>query len=84
MLFLAELLVPGLRVGQGIDPEDVTDVVFTHWHFTVAPGVDERHVPGHTPGTTVHVIFSGGRRPLLLGDAAHSVAQFSERDWGVI
>jgi len=30
LLFLAELLVPGLRAGQGIDPEDVTDVVFTH------------------------------------------------------
>ncbi len=52
--------------------------------FTVAPGVDARHVPGHTPGSTVYVISSEGRRAVLLGDVAHSVVQFSERDWEVI
>ncbi|MYV99366.1 MBL fold metallo-hydrolase [Streptomyces sp. SID3343] len=126
---------------QGIEPGDVTDVVFTHLHFdhvgwathrgeivfphatyrahradwerfvsgpdaerdaidklapieprmepfdgdfTVAPGVDARHVPGHTPGSTVYIVSSGGRRALLLGDVAHSVVQLSERDWEVI
>ncbi|MBS2532930.1 MBL fold metallo-hydrolase [Catenulispora sp. NF23] len=52
--------------------------------FTLAPGVDALHLPGHTPGTTVYVVSSGGRRALLLGDVAHSVVQFSERDWQVI
>ncbi|MEU3657807.1 MBL fold metallo-hydrolase [Streptomyces sp. NPDC032161] len=52
--------------------------------FTVAPGVDARHVPGHTPGSTVYVVSSGGRRAVLLGDVVHSVVQFSERDWEVV
>lgn len=52
--------------------------------FTVAPGVDARHLPGHTPGTTVYVVSAEGRRALLLGDVAHSVVQMSERDWEVI
>ncbi|MFE5737805.1 MBL fold metallo-hydrolase [Streptomyces celluloflavus] len=52
--------------------------------FTVAPGLDARHVPGHTPGSTVYVLSSGGRRALLLGDVVHSVVQFSERDWEAV
>ncbi|MFE3500859.1 MBL fold metallo-hydrolase [Kitasatospora sp. NPDC059160] len=52
--------------------------------FTIAPGLDALHLPGHTPGTTVYVASSGGRRALLLGDVAHSVVQFGERDWQVI
>ncbi|MFF9512547.1 MBL fold metallo-hydrolase, partial [Streptomyces sp. NPDC014727] len=52
--------------------------------FTLAPGVDALHLPGHTPGTTVYVVSSGGRRALLLGDVVHSVVQFGERDWQVI
>lgn len=52
--------------------------------FTVAPGIDALHVPGHTPGSTVYVVSSGGRRAVLLGDVVHSVVQFSERDWEVI
>jgi glyoxylase-like metal-dependent hydrolase (beta-lactamase superfamily II) len=126
---------------HGIEPGDVSDVVFTHLHFdhvgwathrgeivfpnathhahradwerfvsgptaerdaidklapleprlelfdgdcTIAPGLDARHVPGHTPGSTVYIVSSGGRRALLLGDVAHSVVQLSERDWEVI
>lgn len=52
--------------------------------FTLAPGIDALHQPGHTPGTTVYVLSSGGRRALLLGDVVHSVVQFTERDWQVI
>jgi glyoxylase-like metal-dependent hydrolase (beta-lactamase superfamily II) len=126
---------------HGLEPADVTDVVFTHLHFdhigwathrgeivfpnatyrahradwerfvsgpraereaidklaplepqlalfdadcTVAPGLDARHVPGHTPGSTVYIVSSGGQRALLLGDVAHSVVQLGERDWEVI
>ncbi|MFE6864953.1 MBL fold metallo-hydrolase [Kitasatospora sp. NPDC057692] len=52
--------------------------------FTVAPGLDARHAPGHTPGSTVYVASGGGRRALLLGDVVHSVVQLSERDWQVV
>ncbi|MFJ6621943.1 hypothetical protein ACIQOW_30735 [Kitasatospora sp. NPDC091335] len=52
--------------------------------FTLAPGIDALHLPGHTPGTTVYVLSSGGRRALLLGDVVHSVVQFGERDWQVV
>lgn len=52
--------------------------------LTLAPGLDTRHLPGHTPGTTVYVVSSAGRRALLLGDVAHSVVQLSERAWEVI
>lgn len=52
--------------------------------FTLAPDVDALHLPGHTPGTTVYVVSSRGRRALLLGDVVHAVVQFSERDWQVI
>ncbi|MGK4584148.1 MBL fold metallo-hydrolase [Kitasatospora sp. HPMI-4] len=52
--------------------------------FTIAPGIDARHTPGHTPGSTVYVVSSQGRRALLLGDVAHSVVQLSEPDWQVV
>ncbi|MBO1420452.1 MBL fold metallo-hydrolase [Streptomyces sp. FH025] len=52
--------------------------------FTVAPGLDAVHTPGHTPGTTVFVASGQGRRALLLGDVFHSVVQFEEPDWQVI
>ncbi|MEV7598461.1 MBL fold metallo-hydrolase [Kitasatospora sp. NPDC089797] len=52
--------------------------------FTPVPGIDALHLPGHTPGTTVYVVSSAGRRALLLGDVAHSVVQLGERDWQVI
>ncbi|WP_203236741.1 MBL fold metallo-hydrolase [Nocardia panacis] len=52
--------------------------------FTIAPGLDARHAPGHTPGSTIYIASSGGRRALLLGDIVHSVVQFEERDWEVI
>lgn len=132
-------LLSALR-GNGFEPADVTDVVFTHLHFdhigwashrgdivfpnatyrvhqadwdhfvthgtdehtlstllpigtrlqtfdgdtTIAPGIDAVFTPGHTPGTTVYVVSSRGRRALLLGDVVHSVVQFTERDWQVI
>ncbi|MCS5498298.1 MBL fold metallo-hydrolase [Cnuibacter physcomitrellae] len=50
---------------------------------TIAPGVDALPAPGHTPGSAVYVISSGGERCLLLGDVAHSPVQLEERDWRV-
>jgi glyoxylase-like metal-dependent hydrolase (beta-lactamase superfamily II) len=45
---------------------------------TLAPGLDARHSPGHTPGSTVYVASSEGERALFLGDVAHSLAQVSD------
>lgn len=51
---------------------------------TLAPGVDARPAPGHTPGSTVYVISSEGERALLLGDIAHSVVELAEPDWEAV
>ncbi|MET9084869.1 MBL fold metallo-hydrolase [Streptomyces sp. NPDC004237] len=47
----------------------------------IAPAVRLRHVPGHTPGTTVVEIVSGGERGLLIGDVAHSPVELLEDGW---
>ncbi|MEO9198783.1 MAG: MBL fold metallo-hydrolase [Antricoccus sp.] len=49
--------------------------------FTVAPGIDARPAPGHTPGTTLYIVSSGTQRALLLGDIVHSVVELAEPDW---
>lgn len=126
---------------NGVTPEDVTDVVFTHLHFdhvgwatkkgevvfpnatyrvhqddwshfldgpaaeagavrklspladrwetfgadtTLAPGLDTRHTPGHTPGSTIYVVSSEGERALLLGDVVHSIVELTEPDWEAV
>lgn len=51
---------------------------------TLAPGIDARPAPGHTPGSTVFVISSEGERALLLGDIAHSVVELAEPDWEAV
>jgi glyoxylase-like metal-dependent hydrolase (beta-lactamase superfamily II) len=45
------------------------------------PGIDVRHAPGHTPGSTVVVISDAGERALLLGDAVHCPIELLEPDW---
>ncbi|HZZ48818.1 MAG TPA: MBL fold metallo-hydrolase [Pseudonocardia sp.] len=50
----------------------------------LAPGVDARHTPGHTPGSTVYVLSSGGQRALLLGDVVHSIVELAEPDWQAV
>jgi glyoxylase-like metal-dependent hydrolase (beta-lactamase superfamily II) len=48
---------------------------------TLAPGVDVRHAPGHTPGSTVVVLSSGTDRAMLLGDVLHCPAELMGDDW---
>jgi len=48
---------------------------------TLAPGVDARPAPGHTPGSTIYVLSSGTQRALLLGDVAHSPVELVEPGW---
>ena len=60
-----------------------------HWSLftddtTLAPGLDTRHTPGHTPGSTVYVVSSQGQRALILGDVAHSVVELTEPDWEAV
>ena len=50
----------------------------------LAPGVDARHTPGHTPGSTVYVVSDQGERALLLGDVVHSVVELAEPDWRAV
>lgn len=52
--------------------------------FSLMPGVEVQHVPGHTPGSSIISVTSNGQRALLIGDVAHSTIQFEERDWTVI
>lgn len=51
---------------------------------TVAPGIDARPAPGHTPGSTIYVVSSEGERALLIGDVAHSVVELAEPDWEAV
>lgn len=51
---------------------------------TLAPGVDTRLAPGHTPGSTIVVISSGGERAMLLGDVVHCTFELTEDDWEAV
>lgn len=51
---------------------------------TLAPGLDTRHTPGHTPGSTVFVASSEGERALLIGDVAHSIVELTEPEWEAV
>lgn len=51
---------------------------------TLAPGLDTRHAPGHTPGSTIFVVSSEGERALLIGDVAHSVVELTEPEWEAV
>ncbi len=48
---------------------------------TLAPGLDARPVPGHTPGSTVYILSDGAQRALLLGDVAHCMVELIEPGW---
>jgi glyoxylase-like metal-dependent hydrolase (beta-lactamase superfamily II) len=49
---------------------------------TLAPGIDTRLAPGHTPGSTLVVLSSGDERALLLGDVVHCAVELVDDDWG--
>lgn len=48
---------------------------------TLAPGVDVRHAPGHTPGSVIMVISDGDDRAMLVGDVVHCTAELTEDEW---
>ena len=51
---------------------------------TIAPGVDVRHAPGHTPGSTVVVLSGAGETALLMGDVLHCPAELASDDWDMM
>jgi glyoxylase-like metal-dependent hydrolase (beta-lactamase superfamily II) len=44
-------------------------------------GFTIRHVPGHTPGSSIVQLESGGQRALILGDTAHSPMSLQDKTW---
>ena len=50
----------------------------------LAPGVDLRSAPGHTPGSTVVVLSSGDERAMLLGDVVHCPAEMLSGEWEML
>ncbi|MBW8824814.1 MAG: MBL fold metallo-hydrolase [Acidobacteria bacterium] len=48
---------------------------------SIAPGVDVRRTPGHTPGSSVVVVSSGTARALILGDVVHCPLELTSPDW---
>lgn len=47
----------------------------------IVPGIDAQLAPGHTPGSTIIVLNSGGQRALLLGDAVHCPVELVDVEW---
>jgi len=45
------------------------------------PGFIARPAPGHTPGTTIYIVYDGDDRALLLGDVLHTVGEATEPEW---
>ncbi len=52
--------------------------------FSLAPGVDLRAAPGHTPGSTIVILSSGASRAVLLGDVVHCPVELLENEWEFI
>ena len=51
---------------------------------SVAPGLDVKHMPGHTPGHSGLLASSGDDSLLIWGDIVHvGVAQFARPDWTI-
>lgn len=51
---------------------------------TIAPGVDVRLAPGHTPGSCVVVLSSARERALVLGDMVHCPVELQNEEWQAI
>jgi glyoxylase-like metal-dependent hydrolase (beta-lactamase superfamily II) len=136
--FKGGAMLDNLRA-YGVEPGDVTDVLFTHLHFdhvgwatqqgevvfanavhrchradwnhfvhgddpkaaaklapianrmefweadtSLAPGLDVVGAPGHTPGSTIMVVSSGGEKAMLLGDVVHCPIELVEDDWEAV
>jgi glyoxylase-like metal-dependent hydrolase (beta-lactamase superfamily II) len=66
--------------------QNLLDAVAPRWEAAdggaaLAPGVDVKALPGHTPGHAGVVLSSGGARAFVLGDAISCPVQFTETEW---
>ena len=52
--------------------------------FTVAPGIDLRWLPGHTPGSSITVVSSGDERAMILGDVIHCPLELVDDDFAIM
>jgi len=50
----------------------------------IAPGVDVRFAPGHTPGSCLVVLSGGTERALILGDTVHCPLEITDPDFSVL
>jgi glyoxylase-like metal-dependent hydrolase (beta-lactamase superfamily II) len=51
---------------------------------TIAPGIDVRLAPGHTPGSSVVVVSDGVERAMLLGDMIHCPLELMDDDFNLL
>ena len=51
---------------------------------TIAPGIDVRHTPGHTPGSSIAIISSAGERAMMLGDVIHCPLEMTDEDFSMM
>ena len=49
---------------------------------TIAPGIECRWAPGHTPGSSIFSISSGGEQALILGDSVHCPQELIDPEFG--
>jgi glyoxylase-like metal-dependent hydrolase (beta-lactamase superfamily II) len=58
---------------------------FETWHedVTIAPGVECRFAPGHTPGSSIFAITSGTQQALILGDSVHCPHELVDPDFAM-
>jgi glyoxylase-like metal-dependent hydrolase (beta-lactamase superfamily II) len=56
---------------------------FETWHedAVIAPGIECRFAPGHTPGSSIFTITSGDEQALILGDAVHCAQELIDPEF---
>jgi glyoxylase-like metal-dependent hydrolase (beta-lactamase superfamily II) len=52
--------------------------------MTIAPGIDVRHTPGHTPGSSIAIVSSNGERAMMLGDTIHCPLEMTDEDFSIM
>lgn len=51
--------------------------------LVIAPGIELRHFPGHTPGSAVVSISSEGQRGLMVGDVVHCPLELTDLGFSI-
>jgi glyoxylase-like metal-dependent hydrolase (beta-lactamase superfamily II) len=51
---------------------------------TIAPGIDVRHTPGHTPGSSIAIVSSNGERAMMLGDTIHCPLEITDEEFSIM